>query len=419
MPMPTELLDAGIPVDARAPDPQQDAVDGVLPSVVLTPQTPEAAAATLAWASRQNLSVVIRGAGTKLGWGWRPAHIDAVLCTRGLQRMIQHRAGDLTVTVEAGLALGDLNRALAAHGQWLPLDPPHANECTIGGLLATNDSGPRRHRFGTPRDLVIGIQLATVDGRLGKAGGQVVKNVAGYDLSKLVSGSFGTLAAITSATFKLSPLPGASATLIVDAVDAGMLGRVAEAVHASQLEPVAFDCHVRRGPGAPVTSCLIRFASIPAVVESQIDAARACLSSIGIGARVAAADEDVRVWQDHRQQLWDAPGALVRASWSPATLAAVAAALPGLGGLPDVELSGHVSVGAGLLRLGGDAAGQVRAIDALRQSPLFGNVVVRRGSDELRSAIDVWGAVPNRPLLDAVKHALDPNGTLGAGRGPL
>ena len=100
-----------------------------------------------------------------------------------------------------------------AHGQWLPLDPPFADAATIGGILATNDSGPLRHRYGTPRDLIIGVQLATTDGVLAKAGGQVVKNVAGYDLSKLVAGSFGSLAAIVSATFKLSPLPAASKTM--------------------------------------------------------------------------------------------------------------------------------------------------------------------------------------------------------------
>ena len=147
--------------------------------------------------------------------------------------------GDLTVTVEAGALLGDLNRTLAAHGQWLPLDPFFGDRATIGGLLATNDSGPHRHRFGTPRDLVIGVRLATVDGRLAKAGGQVVKNVAGYDLSKLVSGSFGGLAAIVSATFKLSPAPPASGTVLIGPLDSGTVARIAAVMASSQLEPVA------------------------------------------------------------------------------------------------------------------------------------------------------------------------------------
>ena len=118
-------------------------------------------------------------------------------------------------------------------------------EATIGGILATNDSGPLRHRYGAPRDLVLGVQLATTDGVLSKAGGQVVKNVAGYDLSKLVAGSFGSLAAIISATFKLSPIPEASKTMRVAVADEPSLAQAVRTVMASQLEPIAFEVHVR------------------------------------------------------------------------------------------------------------------------------------------------------------------------------
>jgi glycolate oxidase FAD binding subunit len=137
--------------------------------------------------------------------------------------------------------LRDVNQALARHRQWLPLDPPFADQATIGGILATNDSGPLRHRYGTPRDLVIGIQLATTDGKLAKAGGRVVKNVAGYDLSKLVTGSFGSLAAIVSATFKLSPIASASKTMVVSLQDGMQLGAAVAHGDGSQLDPMAFE----------------------------------------------------------------------------------------------------------------------------------------------------------------------------------
>src|SRR5205823_9452789 len=164
----------------------------------------------------------------------------------------------------------------------LPLDPPFADRATIGGILATNDSGPLRQRFGTPRDLVIGVQLATTDGVLAKAGGQVVKNVAGYDLSKLVTGSFGSLAAIVSATFKLAPLPAASKTLTIHLPEGAPLAPIVKAVMSSQLEPLAFELAVgeadHRRQGAP--HLLLRFASLPAVVDAQIAQAttmlRAC-----------------------------------------------------------------------------------------------------------------------------------------------
>ena len=181
--------------------------------MILAPATGDEAATMLRTANERRQSVLIRGAGTKLDWGRPAAAPDVVLDMRPLSRVIAHAHGDLTATIEAGAPLADVNAALRAHGQWLPLDPAFADRATIGGLLATNDSGPLRHRHGTPRDLVIGVTIATTDGVLAKAGGQVVKNVAGYDLSKLMTGSVGSLAAIVSATFKLAPVPAASRTL--------------------------------------------------------------------------------------------------------------------------------------------------------------------------------------------------------------
>src|SRR5439155_18468729 len=130
----------------------------------------------------------LRGSGTKLAWGRRPAAIDVLLGTRRISRVLAHQYGDLTATVEAGITIAELNRELGRHSQWLPLDVSF-DEATIGGSIAANDSGPLRHRHGTPRDLLIGVHLAMTDGRIVKAGGNVVKNVAGYDLGKLMSGS--------------------------------------------------------------------------------------------------------------------------------------------------------------------------------------------------------------------------------------
>ena len=222
-----------------------DAIDGVRPRAIVEPESAEALAELLALCSRERMSIVLRGRGTKLGWGRRGGRIDLVASTARLNRVLAHAHGDLTATVEAGATVGDLNRELARHGQWLPLDTAF-EAATVGGTIATNESGPLRHRHGTPRDLLIGIHLATTDGRLVKAGGNVVKNVAGYDLGKLVSGSFGSLAAIVSATFKLAPLPAASTTLVAAFRDRQALAQAVWAVSASQLEPTAFDVHVGR-----------------------------------------------------------------------------------------------------------------------------------------------------------------------------
>ena len=308
--------------------------------VLIQPTNAAEVAAALRRASDARQSIVIRGAATKSEWGRPAARVDAILDMRRMNRILAHEHGDMTATVEAGASLHDVNAALAIHGQTLPLDPPFADRATIGGLLATNDSGPLRHRYGTPRDLVIGIQLATTDGVLCKAGGQVVKNVAGYDLSRLVTGSFGSLAAIVSATFKLAPLPAASKTLRIGVRGAAAVAEVVRTVMASQLEPVAFEVVVGQGPTTNdqrPTTILIRFASLPAVVEAQIGQATAALE--GCATETAALDGDAEreLWHALGTEIWDQPGAIVRASWLPAHIAA------GLGELDRIAAGGPPS----------------------------------------------------------------------------
>ena len=367
-------------------------------------------------ASDQRLSVVIRGAGTKTDWGRPPGTIDAILSTRGLNRVLSHEHGDLTATIEAGATLRDVNLALSRQHQWLPLDPAFDTEATIGGILATNDSGPLRHRFGTPRDLVIGTQVATADGLLAKSGGQVVKNVAGYDLSKLLAGSFGSLAAIVTATFKLSPLPTASRTLLVTARDAGDLTRLVQDVMASQLEPIAFEIHLPEG--FRPASIALRFASVAAAVDAQVATANSLPATKGLATQSLDGDAEAAFWREHNAGVWARSGAVVRASWLPANLDQVLAGLKACG--TSVELIGRAGVGAGLVRIDGDLQAQAAAIAQLRASSTFGNVVLLRGSNELKAIVDVWGSHHGRePLFASLKRAFDPQGILNADRGPL
>ena len=399
-----------------------DAIEGVQPRYVIEPDSAEGLAGLLAWASREHVSIVLRGRGTKLGWGRRGARIDLVASTARLNRVLAHPHGDLTATVEAGATVGDLNRELARHGQWLPLQTSF-EEATIGGTIATNESGPLRHRHGTPRDLLIGIQLATTDGLLVKAGGRVVKNVAGYDLGKLVCGSFGSLAAIVTATFKLAPLPAASTTVVAACRDRQALAQAVRAVGASQLEPVAFDVHVSGSAG--LQSCamklLIQFATTPAAIDAQIEETlRLCaLADVETVTGVAEAD----CWREHARRLWDAPGMIVRISWLPAALEQVIALVERIGadGVTSIELAGRAGVGAGLIRVDADVATQVRAVAELRAKPdLVGHVVMLRADPGVKDQADVWGPPGDTAaLLGAVKQALDPKGILNAGRGPI
>jgi glycolate oxidase FAD binding subunit len=387
---------------------------------VIEPASAAEVAAALQRASEARQSIVIRGAGTKSAWGRPASRVDAIVDMRRMNRILAHEHGDMTATIEAGASLGDVNAALAIHGQTLPLDPPFVDRATIGGLLATNDSGPLRHRYGTPRDLVIGIQLATTDGVLSKAGGQVVKNVAGYDLSKLVTGSFGSLAAIVSATFKLAPLPAASKTMRIGVGDAAAVAEIVRTVMSSQLEPVAFEITTNGERRTTNITVLLRFASLPAVVDAQVQQATAGLKACTTSLEVLESDEEQALWHGHATEIWDRPGAIVRASWLPANIVDGLGDLDRITGAGTTSLQGRAAVGAGLIRIDGDAAAQAAAIEQLRASSVFGNVVIVRGSDALKAAVDVWGSHGARqPLFESLKRTFDPNGVLNAGRGPL
>src|SRR5215469_687190 len=220
--------------NVRAASPE-DAVCGVAAQFVAEPEDEQQVAGILSWANATGISVIPRGGGTKMEWGNAPKRADLILSTARLNRIVEHAWADLTVTVEAGCTLQSLETALAKHGQRLAFDGLWREHATVGGALSTNDSGALRLRFGALRDLVIGITLALPDGTLAKSGGKVVKNVAGYDLPKLVTGAFGTLGVITQATFRLHPMPKESRTVSCLARDARDAQRFVLAIEDSKL----------------------------------------------------------------------------------------------------------------------------------------------------------------------------------------
>jgi len=399
-----------------------EAIDGITPRLVAEPTSGEACAAVLAAAAAGRVPTVMRGSGTKSGWGRPLDAVDLVVSTKSLNNLLVHRDGDLTVTVGAGVTLARLNTALSARGQWLPVDSAFVGT-TVGGALATNDSGPLRQRFGTPRDLLIGITLALTDGRVVKSGGTVVKNVAGYDLGKLVTGSYGALAAIVDATFKLLPLPHASATLRAVYTDPEPLAADAAAIAAGQLEPMAFDVRAADTPDGLRWTMLVRFASSPAAVAAQLDAARTVVHGETSAMREGI---ETRAWAEQVALAWEAPStslgasdAVVRCSWLPSRLGEVLALARALRADCGMAFTGRIGAGSGLLRLAGGDHTVAAAIEQLRlDSSPVGHVVVLRGSRVLRSLVDVWGTAPSAPAA-ALKRALDPAGILNAGRGPL
>ena len=387
----------------------------MVPRIIVEPASAEAVGSILEWASREKLSVLTRGSGTKIGWGPAPRAIDVLISTARLNAVIAHRHGDLTATIQAGATLSAVNRSLAQHRQWIPLDPPSADRATIGGLVATNDSGPRRHRYGAPRDLIIGVDFVRADGRLAKGGGIVVKNVAGYDLPRLLTGSFGSLGVIVSATFKLYPLTAASGTLVVDLSTPADLAALTSRLLASHLTPTAleFATHPLR--------LIIRFESIEASVEQQSDTAARVLVGAGFQARGLSGPDEERFWLDHGRFADEEQCALVKVSVLPTELSTTLTLIERLAGKRGYRAAGRAGAGVFQLCIIGDVQLQKRVIDGLRDAlPLGrGSAVVVKSPPELRNNVDVWGPIGDGlALMKSVKQQFDPTGVLSPGRGP-
>ena len=205
-----DALDADIIRDGDA----NDAIDGITPQAVISPRSVDELCRALAIADREGLAIAPRGGGTQLALGNRISRLDAVMDLSSLNRVVAHNAADLTLVVEAGITLESLRETLAEKGQFLALDAPLPNRATIGGTLAAGVSGPVKWQYGSARDLVIGMKVAQPDGRITQSGGNVVKNVSGYDMGRLHVGGLGTLGVITEVSFKLTPMPRRESTLL-------------------------------------------------------------------------------------------------------------------------------------------------------------------------------------------------------------
>ena len=394
-----------------------DALDGHQPQFVLEPTSVEMLAAMLEWSNREGMSLVIRGGGTKLPWAAAARPFDGILSTARLNADIEHHAGDLTAAIGCGVPLSKANDALRRHGQWLPLDPPF-DATTIGGLVAANDSGPRRHRYGTPRDLIIGVEIALADGRRAKGGGRVVKNVAGYDLPRLMCGSFGTLGVIVNATFKLAPVAESSQTVIVEPADRTRLAALVAAFAMSPLTPSTLELEF------PGRRLLIRFETVPESVKQQVAAALSVCREHGSAASVIEGAEEDALWNAHQRSASAASGTVVRIGVLPAECGYALAAVDALTRDGQIGIAVHGRAALGVLRvhLTGTVDARVAAITHLRTrlEERRGHVVIETAEPQVRAAIDSWGRKPaGLAIMRALKQCFDPRGTCNAGRGPV
>jgi glycolate oxidase FAD binding subunit len=403
-----EMLDRLGPsgVAIRAAE-ESDAIDGVLPSAVVAPADTDGVAAVLRIAAERGCAVSARGTGTKLDWGLPPARLDVLIDTSELNRIVDHAAGDLVVQVQAGLRLDVLQRALAGSRQRLALDPltnPGADGLgTVGGMVATAADGPLRFAYGATRDLIIGITVVRADGVVARAGGKVVKNVAGYDLGKLMTGSWGTLGVITEAIFRLHPLPEEARWIVHATPDAPQAARAAA---NSQAVPAAVEIDHPPGGG---TTVAVLVEGVSAGVDAR---ARTITEIIGGGSVRDAAP----AWWGRAP--WTAGGtALLLTS----TLTGVERVLATFAELP-LPAAVRGSAGVGKLYAGfapdADVGVLTSCVRKLRErAPQWGgDVVVLRAPAEVRAALDSWGPVSGLSLMRRVKHEFDPDGRLSPGR---
>jgi glycolate dehydrogenase FAD-binding subunit len=446
-----------------------DAVAGAVPRYAADPAGVEQASALLRAAAEHGLAVVPTGGGSKQAWGVPPRRCDLVVGTGSMNAVIEHAAGDLVARVQAGLTLADLAQVLAGSGQQLALDPPPGAPgaaATVGGTLATAAAGPRRLRYGTPRDLVIGITVVRADGTVARSGGKVVKNVAGYDLGKLFAGSFGTLGLIAEAVFRLHPLPGGTAYVTVDCPDAAAAHRAVAGAVASELAPSAVEID-RRGRAGPVRVSVLLEGDADGVTE------RAALMRALLGGGAEISPEPPAWWGWQAQQAgngqgqpggngqgqpaekdqgqpggnrqgqpggnagWDGQGTLVRlAFWASALprilaladAAASAAGLdPAVGGSaaagviyaavgPDADPAAVATFVAGLRAAVARGEGDARPAPAADTPPVLASAVVVHAPPAVRERGDLWGPVPSLSLMAAVKDQFDPGHRMAPGR---
>lgn len=377
---------------------------------MLLPNTTDELAAIVRDANDDRLSVVTWGAGTRQSIGRTAEEGAQKLYTTGLNRLITHVPADMTVTVEAGMALGELQAQLRRYNQWLPWDPPTPPEATIGGLLASAASGPLRLGYGTPRDWVLGMRAVLGDGRIVKSGGNVVKNVAGYDLHKLHIGALGTLGIIAEVTFKVFPIPEYTSGVSTSTTDLTTALAWAEALRATPLAPISLLVQSQDGT---TFRAIARYGGVEPAVRRQVALAHERIGN----ERMVETDQEV--WADLARFAHPGdqePEIVLRAGAAPAKLEHV---LASIGDQAHVRgVIGYPGVGLVYVRLAADndITKRIAALRSLLQTH-GGYAAVEYAPAPFNSTLDLWGPAPDTLLLmRTLKQKWDSHNILNRGR---
>src|SRR5262245_52832821 len=402
-------------------------IDGLRPRWVVRPVSLEQLSRILALASDGRLAVMPRGSGSSLELGHSPGHLDLVLDLAGLDQTIEYNPADLTVTVQAGVSARALAARLAPHRQWLALDPPGAATRTLGGIVATNASGPLRARYGTLRDLLLGVRFVQADGVVTWGGSKVVKSVSGYDVPKLMVGALGTLGVLSELTLRLHSLPDAERSWLVLLASAAEAQALVERVIASPLQPSRIEFF--NGEALKVLGAESTGAGVAVSIGSVNDAVREQGERLGAMARIGRAR--VTPMPDG---FWTAAEAALAcpSGWTALHVVSLADRLADTAGViesaaraaaprSEVRLSSCAALGTFRVLLGGASVAEAAAITTRvrhRIAAIGGSAVIARGSVELRKAVDPWGPVEpgSFALMRALRDEFDPRHVLNPGR---
>jgi glycolate oxidase FAD binding subunit len=414
-------------------------VDGKAPQCIVYPASAEEVAAVLRRAAELGLGVIPCRNGTKVGVGNPPRRYDVALSLKDMNRVWHYEADDLTVTVEPGMKFGDFQHFVGRQGLWLPLDPPGGARASLGGIVATNSTGPLRLYYGAPRDMVLGMKIATVEGKVVKAGGRVVKNVAGYDIAKLLIGSYGTLGVIVETSFKLFPLPAERETFIIVAGTLGIARDLRRRILHSPLTPLRMVLLEARAAeltlaGTPQERPVkepevwLEMAGSPRVMERCHGELETLAKAAGAPLHRLASDDAESVWtrvSDLESWLPDRSQGVVilKALLPDASSEEFVSRAEQEAESDKVALAGFVQLGVGVLHLAllPEAAapavlGLIRRLREAAES-LGGVLVVERCPLDIKEALDVWGAPGDDiAVMKKIKETWDRKGTLSLGR---
>jgi glycolate oxidase FAD binding subunit len=424
-------------VKSDEPTRKNFALGNLLPDCVVSPGSKEEVASALRRAAEMNLAVVPCRNGTKLDVGNPPRRYDVALSLREMNRIWHYEPKDLTVSVEAGMKLADFQRFVGRADLRLPLDPPFEAKASIGGILATNSSGRSRLHYGQARDMTIGMSVATVEGKLIKTGGRVVKNVTGYDLAKLFIGSFGTLGVITEASFKLYPVPPVRQTFRIGFRELFQVRSFRGRLAASPLAPSALEFVDERAaelalkelgflksPEGP--ELWIEVGGVDRVVTRAEKELAAMAAESGADLEKVETGRAARAWsrlREFRDWLAEAyPEAiLLRAALPLQTSEEFIARSDFLVESARAQGAVFAHIGSGivhvwLFEVSAEAVGLVQRIREAAER-MDGSLVVERASAEIKAQVDVWGEVGDSlDVMRRMKSDWDPKNTLSPGR---